>query len=241
LTALLPPGTKSASGAPIQFATASALPGADYEREIYESGQVSTREDNWHDLFNALVWCRLPRLKAALNALHYRHLDEAHDGRRGPVRDAVTLLDESGALVVSSDRALLDALARRDWESAFRGQGTTWATSARVVICGHALLEKQLAPYKAMTAHCLLLYTRKDSLRSIDTDDLQDLDSHVSNALLGNHLLSDSTALSPLPLAGIPGWWTAGAQDEAFYSDRAVFRWPAQPGRKSLISDFFLT
>jgi len=27
---------------------------------------------------------------------------------------------------------------------------------------------------------------------------------------------------------GIPGWWQQGAQDEAFYADRDVFRLPAK-------------
>lgn len=223
LTALLPTGVSSAGGAPIRFLPADSLPGVDYERQIFETGQVSTREDNRHDLFNALVWCRLPRLKAAMNALHCRHLGDTHGGRRGPVRDALTLLDESGALVVSSNRVLLDALAEHDWHAAFQAHGADWGAAVQVVICGHALLEKLLNPYKAITAQALLLQVA-DNTRLSGQGGLQRLDETVAEALLREQLLGSTADLSPLPLAGIPGWWSAGPQDPAFYSDPAVFR-----------------
>ena len=59
-----------------------------------------------------------------------------------------------------------------------------------------------------------------------------------SGALAGSALLTGVGALSaraadrapadlaPLPLMGIPGWWTSGDQDDRFYADRAVFRPP---------------
>jgi len=224
LTALLPPGLTSGGGAAIRFVPASSLSDVDYEREIYESGQVSTREHNWHDLFNALVWCRLPRLKVALNAQHYRHLDEARDGRRGPVRDALTLLDESGALVVSSDRSLLEALAARDWYSGFGVHCAAWGTAARLVVCGHSLLEKLLHPYKGITAQTLLLHVPGAGDLVSEAAWFDWLDRSVAGVLLEYGALSNTRALSPVPLAGVPGWWSAEVQDEDFYSDRAVFR-----------------
>jgi hypothetical protein len=44
--------------------------GLDYEMRIWARGEVVTRPDNWHDFFNALVWCTFPLAKAALNARH---------------------------------------------------------------------------------------------------------------------------------------------------------------------------
>ena len=41
--------------------------GLHYEQRIAERGQIATREGNWHDLLNALVWLRHPALKRALN------------------------------------------------------------------------------------------------------------------------------------------------------------------------------
>ena len=166
LNGLLPRGTVSGGGAALRFVPAGAMAGSEYERRIFETGEVSTREGSWHDLFNALAWCRLPRLKAALNAVHYRHLDQERDGRRGPRRDALTLLDESGALVVSRNPDLLRALARRDWQKAFVDMDSSWSTETYIVVCGHALLEKYLNPWKSITAHALLLSSAQDEAQA---------------------------------------------------------------------------
>lgn len=223
LNALLPPGTVSGSGAPLRFVAAAALPGVAYERHIFETGRVPTRESNWHDLFNALAWCRWPRLKAAMNAAHYRHLEDDTTGR-GPVRDALTLLDESGALVLSRNHNALQALARREWQQAFQALCCAWQADLRVVLCGHALLEKCLAPYKSMTAHALLLHLDSASVQG--EDPLRQVDAVLAECLLAGRLCTSPSDLSPLPLAGIPGWFGGQAQDAAFYADQAVFRPP---------------
>jgi hypothetical protein len=219
----LPPGAKSGGGKRLRFVPASSIPGVEYERHIFEAGEVSTRVDSWHDLFNALVWCAMPRLKAAMNALHYAHLEEAHDGRRGAQRDALTLLDESGALVVSRDRSLLEALAARDWRRAFLGRANAWQHEVRVVICGHGLMEKLQAPYKSITAHALLLYEGANSGAVRSDDYLANLDAALAARLLGG-LCRSPADLSPLPLMGIPGWWPGGDQGRKFYEDPDVFR-----------------
>lgn len=226
LNELLPAGVVSGGNKSLRFVPASSVPAVDYERHIFETGDVSTREDNWHDLFNALVWCRLPRLKAAMNALHYAHLDEEHAGRRGPQRDALTLLDESGAIVVSCDRALLEALSMRDWRRAFVDLGCAWSGGSRIVICGHALLEKLLLPYKSITAHVCLIHLDA-SAHAMQADALLAwLDQTLADGLLDG-LCRSPADLSPLPLMGIPRWWPAGSQDSAFYADTAVFRPPS--------------
>src|SRR5689334_21142429 len=42
--------------------------GMHYEQRIAERGMIATRQANWHDLFNALIWLRYPAIKRALNA-----------------------------------------------------------------------------------------------------------------------------------------------------------------------------
>lgn len=217
LTRLLLPGLASAAGRRIRFRPASEIPGVAYEKHIYETGEVSTREESWHDLFNALAWCRFPNLKSAMNEAHYRRLDEERDGRRGHQRDALTLLDESGIVVVSPHEGLLDALACRDWQRAFVGLREAWFDTG-VMICGHAILEKFLQPYKALTAHALLVPLPGAMCAA-------DLDARLADRLRGGELLGTTKDLSPLPLMGIPGWW-GGGQDEAFYADTDVFRPP---------------
>jgi hypothetical protein len=217
LDTLLPQQAVSGSGARIRFVPAGRLAGVSYEQHIYETGEVSTREANWHDLFNALVWCRLPRLKSAMNTLHYRHLDDGPAGRRGSVRDALTLLDESGIIVASTNPAVLDALEARDWSLAFVAYREAWHHDLRVLICGHAVLEKFLQPYKSITAHAVFLHTPR-------VPKTEEMDGQLARALLEDGLLRSTSDLSPLPLAGIPGWWPDGPQDADFYADRDVFR-----------------
>lgn len=218
LTRLLLPGLSSANGQPIRFRPAGELPGVAYEKHIYETGEVATREGSWHDLFNALAWCRFPNLKSAMNEVHYRHLDEQREGRRGRQRDVLTLLDESGVIVVMRDEQLLDALLRRDWQAAFVDMAGAWSGTG-VIVCGHAILEKFLQPYKALTAHALLVHLADPMCAA-------DLDGRLAERLLGGGLLGAPKDLSPLPVMGIPGWWTSGEQDDSFYSDSSVFRPP---------------
>ena len=225
LSRLLPPGVASGSGRPLCFVPASGLPGVPYERHIYETGEVPTREDDWHDLFNGLVWSRLPRLKAAMNAQHYAQLDQQRDGRRGPLRDALTLLDESGALVVSRHRRLLDALAQRDWSGAFQEKRDAWSAGTAVVLCGHALLDKLRLPYKAITAHALLLHGDPPTASQSTDEWFARLDTLLARRLLAG-LCSHPSELSPLPLMGLPDWWREEPQDDGFYADSGVFRTP---------------
>jgi hypothetical protein len=226
LNRLLPPDAVSGGGAPLRFVGAEALPGVDYERRIFETGEVSTRGQSGHDLFNALVWCVLPRLKAALNAVHYRNLERQSAGCRGPRRDALTLLDESGALVLSRNRDLLDALARRDWRAAFVGLRDAWSSETRVVIGGHAVLEKCLDPWKSITAHALLLSIDVAAAPLAAPDFIGWLDAELGDRLRRRGLCDRPGDLSPLPLAGIPRWWRRSPQDAGFYGDAGVFRAP---------------
>jgi len=219
LSRLLPPGQANVAGKPIRFRSAGELPGIAYEKHIYETGEVSTRENSWHDLFNAMVWCRFPRLKSAMNEVHYRCLDEEQDGRRGGQRDALTLPDESGVIVTSPNEALLEVLYERNWQAAFVDYRDAWAGTG-VLVCGHAILEKFLQPYKSMTAHAIYLHLDKPMC-------LAELDGLLADTLLEGNLVRSPKDLSPLPLMGIPDWWAPGAQDSAFYADQSVFRPPA--------------
>lgn len=216
LNSLLLPGLKNAAGKPVRFRPAAELPGVAYEKHIHETGEVSTRENSWHDLFNALAWCRFPVLKSAMNEVHYCNLSEEQNGRRGGQRDALTLLDESGVIVTSSNEALLRALYERNWQAAFVDYHDAW-TGTGVSVCGHAILEKFLQPYKSLTAHAVYLHLEKPMSAG-------ELDETLADALLEGTLVRTPKDLSPLPLMGIPGWWPFGAQDAGFYADRDVFR-----------------
>lgn len=223
LNALLPDGLRSAPGRPIHFVASDQLADDNYEHRIYTTGQVSTRQHSWHDLFNALVWMRFPLIKTAMNSLHYQAGAKLKCGSRGQLRDALTLIDECGVIVFSDRLELLKALAERRWSTAFLSDN--FSTSVLMSICGHAMLEKYLSPYKAMTAKALLVHVDAGFMNLPRQVMLNRLDREISKQMLSGHILTKPAFLSPLPLAGVPGWWSQSDQESGvFYDDQKVFR-----------------
>jgi hypothetical protein len=188
----------------LRFVDASALP-ADraYESHIALTATVPSR-DNRHDLFNGLVWLRFPGLKRRLNELQAAEIAARGVGAiRGPLRDALTLFDENGALL-TAPVPLVEALQQRDWRRLFVTRREAWR-DAELTLFGHALLDKLTAPRKPITAHVLIVDREADPL-----------------ALLSAQWLA-AKPFAALPVLGVPGWW--GANDApAFYADPAVFR-----------------
>jgi hypothetical protein len=202
---------------PPRFVDPSSLPaGEPYEAFIARTGNVPTRS-NAHDLFNALVWRAHPRLKAHLNAMQVEQIERVGVGAaRGAVRDALTLFDENAAWL-QAPSPVIDALRQRDWTSLFVTHRRLWR-DVRLVLFGHALLEKLLRPRKAITAHVWVV--------PMDVAD-------PASWLVGR-LIPDSLAAKPwlpLPVLGVPGWWNLNEQS-GFYDDAAVFRGSA-PNLKS--------
>ena len=224
LNALLPDGLSSESGQNIHFVPSTELDDGAYEHRIYTTGQISTRPDNWHDLFNALVWMRFPRIKIAMNTLHFHAYAQQTDGRRGSLRDALTLFDECGAIVFSQRQELLETLAQRRWSEVF--QPDLFKKEVQLAISGHAMLEKYLSPYKSMTAKALLVQVDTKHMTLPRAKLLSYLDKQLAEQLLAACILTTPACLTPLPLAGIPGWWPDAEQDDEFYADQQVFRPP---------------
>ena len=190
----------------VQFVAHSALPAREsYEAFIARTGRVPTR-DNVHDLFNGVVWLSYPQTKRRMNQLQAQEIASRGDsGPRGPIRDALTLFDENGA-VLQASAELIDALRNRDWCKLFVDRRSLWG-SARLVLFGHALMEKLMQPRKAITAHVWVV----DEI----TDDA------LAASLTSERLAAKS--FLPLPVLGVPGWW-AGNEELGFYDDPAVFR-----------------
>ena len=138
----LPPGPADGA-APVHFVAQQCLPeGCAYEQFIAEQRQVPTR-DNPHDFFNGLIWHAFPRTKTRMNVLQAAEI--ARDGvqaQRGPVRDAITVLDENGALL-SAPEPLWAALAERRWTDAFGALRPLWANT-HLWLLGHAALDGEL-------------------------------------------------------------------------------------------------
>lgn len=245
-------------GCPVRFAAADAAPpGEAYEAFIRRTGQVPTR-DNLHDLFNGLVWLHFPRTKARLNELQAAQIASQGVGAvRGPVRDAITVFDENGAVLLAPP-PLWQALQARDWHGLFVTHRHLWH-QARLVLFGHALMEQLVSPRKPITAHVLVeqfaafggCFDGRDAASVRTGAEAPALSADLAtvrnnpvvcslhamgglaglDAALAARLSAERLAskpFTPLPVLGVPGWWPANA-DPAFYADAGVFR----PARKT--------
>ncbi len=220
-------GLRNQQGLPIEFVEASPLGATSYEAMIFESGRVSTRLpelgapiDVVHDYLNALMWFAWPRTKAALNAAQYQSANALPDSnvsatsQRGTYRDRLTLLDESGVVVVCTE-AMGALFAARSWASLFfENRSAIVNGDFQVFVLGHGLLQRLQAPFKSITAHAWVL----------PLDSLSNVDAQMAARLptLGRS--------QPLPVMGMPNWhqsWFEGVQNAAFYNDQNVFRTPA--------------
>lgn len=212
---------------PVHFVPQRSLPpGEAYEAFIRRTGQVPTR-NNLHDLFNGLVWQRFPRTKARLNVWQAAEIARQGVGAvRGPVRDAITVFDENGALLLAPP-ALWQALLARDWHALFVTHRPLWA-QATLVLFGHALMEQLVVPRKNITAHVLVEQFTSDfeDFAAVGQnlgapDGLAALDAALATRLTPERLAGKP--FTPLPVLGVPGWWPDNA-DPGFYADTSVFR-----------------
>jgi hypothetical protein len=231
LNALVTPSITSGGGAPIRFIPARAPASGDfssqYEVRVFEAGEVHTRPDNWHDLFNALVWLAFPKTKAMLNRHHYGQM-KAREGERlrGTARDVLTLFDEGGVVVASADAALAELLREFNWKELFWRRRGEVLKSMRFFVFGHAIYEKALQPYKGVTAKALIVDVAPALFAAPPESQLAELDSRAADYFSDAKVLASTHTLSPLPILGIPGWEAANAH-ERYYDDESQFR----PGR----------
>jgi len=186
-------------------------PGQAYEAHIFQTRSVPTR-DNLHDFFNGLVWLAFPHTKRRLNELQAGEIARSGVAAvRGPLRDALTLFDENGALL-DAPPALWRALVARDWHALFVTQRGLWS-EARLLLFGHALLEKLVTPRKPITAHVLLP-------RDMDAPPALD-DAAIAKNFDADWL--QTKPFVPLPVLGVPGWCAENTA-ASFYVDAGVFR-----------------
>jgi hypothetical protein len=212
---------RTASGHPIRFVP-PACGGMNYELRIHARGEIATRACNWHDLFNALVWLAFPRTKARLNAIHASEIP-IETTRRGPARDLLTIFDEGGALVACSDPELVELMRAFRWQTLFWTERTRVLESLRIVVFGHAVLEKALVPWPGITCKALLIPVEQPLL-SVSMEQLCEV-LDAAAAVWFDRQARGSTPrdLAPLPVFGYPGW-SEGSTRAAFYADERYFR-----------------
>ncbi|MEQ1516257.1 MAG: DUF3025 domain-containing protein [Usitatibacteraceae bacterium] len=224
-------GVANFRGKPIRFVLSDAPSGAPapryehYEMRIAESGEIATRE-NWHDFFNAMSWLAFPEAKSAISETHARLLSargEQEIRARSTPRDVLTLFDEGGIVVASSDASLLELIRAFEWKALFVDRRAEVETKMRFYLFGHSMLEKALQPYVGVTAKAILFDVDDAFLRIDRAAQLRQIDRRAAAWLTDESNLSSSKHFSPLPWLGVPGWWEANASPQ-FYDDAHYFR-----------------
>ena len=219
----------NSSGKRIRFLPQTGKPNSfeeGFEPRAYLSGEVMVRLENWHDLFNALVWMTYPKTKAVINARHFSLLQGQRDLQRSPAGDALTLFDEDGMVVLSCNEQLLELLREFRWKELFRAHRDAVQADMRFLLFGHAMYEKALSPFVGMTAKSILLQVPREMLTLANAELNDAIDLRLADFVADERHLTHGRSLSPLPVLGVPGWWQANETTE-FYDDVSYFR----PGR----------
>ncbi len=219
----------SATQCPVSFIAASAMDAAvAYESQIIAQREVPTRM-NHHDLLNALMWVTYPNAKWAISQQHLAVVQtrgEIEKKQRSPRRDALTGFDESGVVVLSSQPALLQMIRDFKWSELFVDYREVVQKNARLHIFGHGLYEALHSPHIGLTGKAILINTPQTLIDASFTEQTQFTDQYLLQMLSDATMLANARALSPLPLLGWPGWFSAN-EDAAFYNNTQYFR----PGR----------
>jgi hypothetical protein len=197
--------------------------GLHYEERIAMAGAIATRENNWHDLLNALIWLRYGAIKRALNTQQVTEIARMGRKVRSRVQCALTHFDEGGVVVVLRDASLLSLWDRHDWVGLFRDQREAWIRGDAVAhVFGHAVLEH------ALTADTLLVGKALVFVADDTASDEVVLEACARGIAAGS-LLRDPQELRPMPLSGIPGWHRDG-ENPGFHEGAPCFR-PLRAGR----------
>lgn len=215
---------KNTQGSNIQFIAQEALTDSQhYEQRIFNHGIVATRSNNWHDLFNAMIWMRYPKMKLALNARQVEDLNATGSKQRTRSQCAMTHFDEAGAVIRLSDAIMLSAWNEHDWLTFFsHWPRVMQAGRLQLWLFGHSIYEHALNPAIALVAKALVLQATQALNDSFIDEFLADRISH-------KHCLMDPQELRPIPLSGIPYWHQLYGQKD-FFQCVPCFQ-PKRPGK----------
>jgi len=225
-------GIATGGGRPLRFVAPARIRSREripYELKIARTGEVETRPESWHDLFNALAWIAFPRTKARLNAEHAAILargGEREARRRGPERDALTLFDESGVLVACASPELARLAAGHEWKALFWTRRAELAARMEFLAFGHALHEQALDPFPGLVARAVFVAVDEGHFALPRAARVDRVDALAAAHFASRANFASPRAMPPLPILGIPGWHPDNAR-EAYYDDASHFR----PGR----------
>ncbi|HMJ49506.1 MAG TPA: DUF3025 domain-containing protein [Burkholderiales bacterium] len=224
----------NAKDLPLRFvaqAAKSGKPEGKYEARIYLKGEVQVRSENWHDLFNVLVWLTFPKSKAALNHRHFIASEKMiGKGRlnRGPAQDALTLFDEGGVIIASSDSRLTRMLVDFKWKQLFWANREAVIAGMRFFLFGHAIYEKALRPFPGVTGRAVIFPVSSDFFSLGIEDQLHMLDERLAQYLGDPQHFNRTAELAPVPVLGVPGW-NGENERESYYENETHFRAGRKP------------
>ncbi|MDK2594191.1 DUF3025 domain-containing protein [Pseudoalteromonas obscura] len=194
-----------------------------YEEIIAQTGQVPTRENNWHDFFGAMIWCLFPKTKSLLNRLHMEEIQLHGLKERSRKRNALTLFDECGLVLAVRETQWQDDLRAHLWYESFFERKDYWHTSVCPFVFGHANYEMLTSPFIGLTGKLLCVQVEDDFYDLSLVEQYRHLDERLVELITVHKVLDDNKQMSPIPLLGIPNWHY-DVQDEAFYADESYFR-----------------
>lgn len=222
----LPADVKTMSGKPIAFLPQDEhfdFAGRAYETVIYQTGQVPSRIDSWHDTFGALIWCLFPKTKALINQLHQQDIEQFGQKERTKTRNAITLLDECGVILPYCDESFVTQLRNHQWKEGLFERKNEWKTAIDAFNFGHANYEMLTQAYIGLTGKALFVAVDKPFFTLPLAKQYQHLDELLFNNITQHQWLKDNRLLSPLPLLGLPGWWPEN-ENASFYDNKQYFR-----------------
>lgn len=213
-------------GLPIQFIDSITLNSIhNYEATIFTTGLVSTRRANWHDYFNMLIWKTFPSIKATINQLHYQQQRQRQNSatKRTAIENLLTLFDESGIIVVSSDNTLLNLIQTMSWKELFWHRRAELNSKLKCYIFGHSIHEKLLRPYIGMIGHSVLITVSSDFFEYNTNDQIKEINLLLRHWLINLPATITPRILLPLPFLGLPDWFDDN-DCEDFYHNTNYFR-----------------
>lgn len=199
-----------------------------YAPRIYLTGEIQTRTENWHDFFQYLTWFIFPRTKAEINALHLPRAQQRIEGggdpgRRTPLENMLSLFDEGGVVIASSEPSLLQLIRDFSWKELFWRRRDELAERVHCIPFGHAVYEKGLAPYIGMTANAILLDVGSEYFSLPLEKRLEVVDARLAETFRDGSRYVKPKDLQPFPILGMPGWDSAN-NSESYYDNARYFR-----------------
>ena len=206
-----------------------------YEEHVSKLSAVPTRQSNWHDFFNMVVWAHFPKLRWALNALHVDPNAGPKDPRNGraPAQNLAATLDEAGMLVTSTSPRVLAELQALRFKRAFWDMRAELLETTQFWLVGHGMLESLLTPHTALAARSPLIH-----VPSHPTAENTDAFRWELDALVATQVQTWRTTrpvLDIVPLLAIPGYWDNDSAE--FYDDPANIRFDPLSRRPQAVAE----